>query len=154
MLRRNRTLSLFIISIALLIIFAALAAERLNIYTLPSRAVAKIPITVAVPSALQTWADTAAGGFNRSNPDAQVRIIAVDGFAAIEQFANMPSAQRPHAWTPEANFMLAIAADRGLTFMPNRPSLISAELSWGSFGDREQVLGTVDWHTCPQRGHS
>lgn len=147
MLQRRRVLFFVIIGLAVFVTLGALAAERLNIYTLPSRAVAQIPITVAVSPGLVEWAETAARDFQRGNQDAQITIVSANGLVAVDTFARFAPEERPHAWIAETTFVAAIAQDSGLSFTPEGASLAVSELVWGGFGTRVEALGTLDWQT-------
>lgn len=147
MLQRRRVLFFLIIGLAIFVTLGALAAERLNIYTLPSRAVAQVPITVAVSPSVIEWAERAASDFNRSNQDAQISIVSANGLVAVDTFARLAPEERPHAWIAESTFVSAIAQDSGMTFIPYASSLAASELVWGGFGSRADALGTLDWQT-------
>lgn len=143
----NRFLFFVIIGLAVLITVAALTLERLGIYTLPSRSVERITITVAVPAELSDWAKEAADAFNSRNNDADVNVIAVKGLAAIQQFKQALSAEQPHLWIPEATFVAAIAQEEGLSYTVTDEGIANTQLAWGAFQSRADALGALDWPT-------
>ncbi len=143
--RNNRSIFFIIIGLALLITIGALLLEQFGIYTLPSRAVAKTPIQVAVPADLADWAKDAADSFNSRNGDAAVTIISVNGLPALNQFERTVVTELPHAWIPEASFVAAIAAEDGLAFESTGESIVTTDMSWGAFQSRSDALGSLDW---------
>lgn len=145
MIRRNRILFFLILGTAILITGGTLLAERLGVYTLPSRTVARIPITVAVPPALADWAQAAARDFNSQNADTQVSIIRLNGLDAVQQFGQMPRAQLPDSWLADASFVADLARTEGAPFAEQGIAITSSDLVWGGFSSRAQLLGTMDW---------
>lgn len=152
MLRRQKTLFFTIIGIALLALGLIVAAEQLQIFSLPSRAVTKIPMRVAVPPTLAQWARGAASEFNQRHADAEVAIVEMSGMSAAQSYGQQATAQLPEVWIPEATFVLTIARDEGAPYttpgeLAQGSSLIQTDLTWGAFESRAQSLEGVDWST-------
>lgn len=146
MLRKNRIPFFFIIGLALVVTLGALALERLGIYTLPSRAVERTTIQVAIPSNLAAWARDEAENFNARNADANVQTVSINGLTAFERYSGSPVDSLPHGWMPDASFIAAIAVDEGLAFEVAEESIVSTELIWGAYADRAQALNSLDWN--------
>ncbi|MEZ4663062.1 MAG: hypothetical protein R2911_36400 [Caldilineaceae bacterium] len=152
MLRRQKTLFFTIVGIAVVVVIFMLAAERMQLVSLPSRAVVTTPIRVAMPAPLAQWARAAADDFNRRNADAAVTIIEISGMSAAQSYGQQSAAQLPEVWTPDAAFVLAIGRDEGAPFalqpdFAQEGSLVHTDLAWGAFDSRAHSLGSVDWST-------
>ncbi|MEZ4705804.1 MAG: hypothetical protein R3A44_01280 [Caldilineaceae bacterium] len=150
MLRRQKTLFFTIIGVAIAVVIFTLAAERMQLVSLPSRAVVQTPIRVAMSPQLVPWARQAATDFGQRNADAVVSIVEISGMSAAQSYGQQSAAQLPEVWAPEAAFVLAIGRDEGAPFqvpsdLAQSGSLIQTDLTWGAFGSRAQSLGAVDW---------
>ena len=152
MLRRQKTLFFTIIGIAVVAVVFMVAGEQMQLFSLPSRAVVKTDVRVAMPAQLAPWARQAALDFNQRHADAAVSIIEISGMSAAQTYGQQPAEQLPEVWSPEAAFVLAIGRDEGAPYavepdFEQGGSLVHTDLAWGAFDSRAQSLGSVDWPT-------
>lgn len=155
---RNRVFFIIVVGLAVVFVAGALVAERLGLFTLPTRQTEKVAIQVWVAPSMADWAIAAARQFNSSRRDASVEVKAVDSLSFSQQYRKAreavvngtaePSAL-PVAWIPEATFIAAVAREQGAPFAPDGRPVAYTSLLWGAFSDREEVLvrnyGALNW---------
>ena len=150
----NKTLFFGIIGLAVVVVMGMFLAVFFfldDTPALPTRQ-ESVKIRVAAAPSIKDWATAAAQEFNRTNPRAQVEIIAADDLIPEAQFklAN-PQSQPPAAWLAEASFVVAMARERGLSFEADLRSVAGTSLAWGAFTDKQaqfnQKYGDLSWQT-------
>jgi hypothetical protein len=131
--RPNKFLFFLIVGLAVLIVAGMFVAayfllnEPLELPTIQE----ETPIQVVVAPSILGWAEQSAQTFNRDNPNSPVEIVSANSLIPENQFkADSPQAIPPAAWLAESGFVVEMAADRGLQFEADRPSVASTSLAW------------------------
>jgi hypothetical protein len=150
--RPNKFLFFLIIGLAILVVACMFGAAYIFLnepLELPTSQ-EETPIRVVVAPSIQGWAEQTAQAFNANNPNAAVEIISADSLIPENQFkADSPQVVPPAAWLAESAFVVEMAADRGLQFADDRPSVAGTSLAWGAYEDKQaafvQAYGDISW---------
>jgi ABC-type Fe3+ transport system substrate-binding protein len=141
--RPNKFLFFLIVGLAVLIVAGMFVAayfllnEPLELPTIQE----ETPIQVVVAPSILGWAEQSAQTFNRDNPNSPVEIVSANSLIPENQFkADSPQAIPPAAWLAESGFVVEMAADRGLQFEADRPSVASTSLAWGAYADKQKAF--------------
>ncbi len=132
-----------IVGLALIVVVAILAFERLGVYRLPTRGGITTTVRILAAPAAQTWVETVANPYNQSNLQIKIEVMtAARGNDALRQFSQS-SINLPDIWIVESE----LVGEMGSANFQKFDTLAQDQLLWVAATPRGKSLPVLDWES-------